>query len=270
MNPPNKTDMKTNITLSLLLLSSLYSFSQVLKPKNMCFIPKGTLTTKVDGGHREVPIDAFWMSELITNREYREFINALKVNPNDSIVIIDFQRYKETNDKELSTKRYSFEEVLVNVLDTSVWDSNAKYKNYFADKRFDNYPVVGVSYSNAVFYCAWRTQMENEVNRKKGLPFAVANRLPNEAEWDYVAGISANIKTNEISKVKSGKKNKYGLHSLNGNVSAWTSSSVPNEGIIIKGTSWKTDRQLNDRLVVKPDYKDNATGFRLVKTYVGQ
>lgn len=234
----------------------------------MCFVPNGTLVTKEDGTHREVPIDAFWMSELITNREYREFINALKTNPNDSIVIIDFQRYKETNDKELSTKHYSFQEVLVDVLDTSVWNANANYKNYFADKKFDNYPVVGVSYNNAIFYCAWRTQMENEVNRKKGLPFAVANRLPNEAEWEYVAKIAPNVYTKEISKVKSGKKNKYGLHNLNADVSEWTSSLALNGDRIIKGSSWETDRQLNDRLVVKSDFRDNATGFRMVKTYV--
>lgn len=262
--------MKTKIALSILILTSFYSFSQVSKPKNMRFVPMGTVVLKEDIGDREETVNAFWMSEQITNREYREFIDALKNSPNDSIVIIDYRKYKETNDKEKSTKRHSYREVLELALDTSVWDSNEKYQNYFDDKKFDDYPVVGVSHISAVFYCAWRTKMENKTNRKKGLPFAVENRLPSEAEWEYVAANTSHVNTKVIAKVKSGKKNKYGLHNLNGNVSEWTSSSAPNGDRIIKGTSWKTDRQLKDRFVVQPDFRDNATGFRLVKTYVGR
>jgi len=260
--------MKTTITLAILTLTSFFSFSQIKKPKNMSFVPMGTIVVKNDTTTKKISIDAFWMSEEVTNKEYREFINSLKNNPNDSIGIIDFNKFKETKNKKEALKLYSYRDILANVIDTSVWNSDKNLKNYFTDKKFDDYPVVGVTFLNAVLYCCWKTKMENEINKNKGLLNVMVNRLPTETEWEYAARNSPDAQTKKITKAKSGKKNAFGLYNLNDNVSEWTSSTSENGEVIIKGSSWKTERKLNERVLVKPEFRDNATGFRIVKSYV--
>ncbi len=44
----------------------------------------------------------------------------------------------------------------------------------------DSRPIVGVTYIEALLYCAWRTE-------KEGLSSEQAYRLPTEAEWEYAA-----------------------------------------------------------------------------------
>jgi len=260
--------MKTTITIAILILTSFLSFSQIKKPKNMNFIPMGTLVIKNDTITREVSINAFWMSEEITNKEYREFINSLKNNPNDSIGVIDFNKFEKTKNKKEVLKFSSYRDILENVIDTSVWNSDNQYKNYFNDKKFDDYPVVGVTFTNAVLYCCWKTKMENEENKKKNSPYTTIYRLPFEAEWEYVATKSSSEQTREITKAKSGVKNEFGLYHLNDNVSEWTLSSAENGEKIIKGSSWKAIRKPDERIQVKNEFRDNATGFRIVKSYL--
>lgn len=260
--------MKTTITITIFIFSSFLSFSQIKKPKNMNFIPMGTIVMKSDTITKEVSINAFWMSEEITNKEYREFIKSLKDNPNDSIGVIDFDKFGKNKNKKEAIKIFSYREILENVIDTSVWNSDNKYRNYFNDKKFDNYPVVGVTYTNAVFYCCWKTKMENEKNKKENLPYTTIYRLPFEAEWEYVASKSSNEPTKEIAKAKSGVKNEFGVYNLNGNVSEWTLSTTLNGEKIIKGSSWKNIRKTDEKIQVKTDFRDNATGFRIVKSYL--
>ena len=147
--------------------------------------------------------------------------------------------------------------------DTTVWIKDFTYSynepmhnDYFSHPAYQDYPVVGISWSQAVAFCNWRTKFKNGYQRDKGKPNVSRFRLPNEAEWEYAArgGIPsgtypwgspyllndracflANFKPLRgdyavdqavyTVEAKSYLPNDYNLYNMAGNVSEWTNSS---------------------------------------------
>ncbi len=74
-------------------------------------------------------------------------------------------------------------------------------KDYFTNPFFRFYPVVGITYEQAVTYCKWRTSIVNELNRRqmtsKGVvppkKFIIEFRLPTEREWETYAACGINL-----------------------------------------------------------------------------
>jgi formylglycine-generating enzyme required for sulfatase activity len=70
---------------------------------------------------------------------------------------------------------------------------------YFRHPNFDNYPVVSISYEQAIDYCKWRTDIINEgiyrqnnksLKKEKipdNIPIIYKLRLPTRSEWIKVA-----------------------------------------------------------------------------------
>jgi gliding motility-associated lipoprotein GldK len=146
--------------------------------------------------------------------------------------------------------------------DTLVWIRDFSYsynepmtKRYFAHPSFGNYPVVGVTWKQAVAFCHWRTHIQNAYLEKKKMAVDGDYRLPSEAEWEYAARggrtnsmypwgnyylrnkkgcLLANFKPGRGNYAEDGGfytvkadaywANDYGLYNMAGNVAEWTGS----------------------------------------------
>ncbi|NRA13755.1 MAG: SUMF1/EgtB/PvdO family nonheme iron enzyme, partial [Crocinitomicaceae bacterium] len=74
--------------------------------------------------------------------------------------------------------------------DTLVWNTkmgdNNKYVDYYLrHPAYESYPVLGVSYNQAVAYADWFTEQYNRRTEKEFKE--VKFRLPTEEEWEYAA-----------------------------------------------------------------------------------
>jgi gliding motility-associated lipoprotein GldK len=146
--------------------------------------------------------------------------------------------------------------------DTLVWMRDFSYsynepmtQRYFAHVAFGNYPVVGISWKQAMAYCNWRTLYLNSFLDRKGRMTESGFRLPTEAQWEYAARggrsqapypwggmylrnkkgcLLANFKPGRGNYPEDGGfytvradaywPNDYGLYNMSGNVAEWTSS----------------------------------------------
>lgn len=147
--------------------------------------------------------------------------------------------------------------------DTLAWMHDYAYAfnepmttEYFWHPAFDDYPVVGINWEQAVAFTKWRTQIMNRFLRKNNEPTLPEFRLPTESEWEYAARggqdlspypwggpytrnhkgcFLANFKPLRGNytadgglrsvKVASYNPNAYGLYDMAGNVSEWTSNT---------------------------------------------
>jgi gliding motility-associated lipoprotein GldK len=146
--------------------------------------------------------------------------------------------------------------------DTLVWVRDFSYsynepmtRNYFWHPAFDDYPVVGVNWHQAVAFGAWRTKFWNDYHMANEMVINDDFRLPTESEWEYAARggrknaqypwggpytrnskgcILANFKPGRGNYPEDGGfytvrsdaywPNDYGIYNMAGNVSEWTSS----------------------------------------------
>jgi len=146
---------------------------------------------------RRVTLNSFhiWDHE-ITNGEYREFVTWV----NDSI---KNQRRKENPNATIpfftpaDQMLYTFEtnefNTIINIYpDTACWVRELPYAynepmktNYWSHPAYNDYPVVGITYMQAVAFCHWWTQRINDALSKSGQRALI--RIPTEAEWEYAA-----------------------------------------------------------------------------------
>ena len=157
----------------------------------------------------------------------------------------------------------------------------------------DTYPIVNVTYMDAVAYCQWLSQK-----------FGGTYTLPTEAQWEYAARGGQNSKnykyagsnnieevawydenTNEkgIKSVGKLKPNELGIYDMSGNAWEWcldfygkyTSSAQkdpqgPGKGSykVIRGGSWyyvEDMSRITSRDGPQPNFTNYNYGFRVVK-----
>ncbi len=165
--------------------------------------------------------------------------------------------------------------------DTLVWMRDFSYsynepmtRLYFSHQAYNAYPVVGVTWKQAIAFTHWRTNNSDYFAGKPGRVDQKIDgiyRLPTEAEWEYAA--RGNSKSNAMypwgspytrtkegrllgnfkpgrgdylagnpnsdniytTKVKSYTENDFRLYDMAGNVAEWTSSAFYEGGFNFMG-----------------------------------
>ncbi len=166
--------------------------------------------------------------------------------------------------------------------DTLCWIRDFSYsanepmtRNYFWHPAYDDYPVVGVNWSQAKAFSHWRTKLW-DTYKSGDQPNTEAFRLPTEAEWEYAARgghdmapypwggyyvrnakgcLLANFKPGRGNYPEDGGlytvkadayfPNDYGLYCMAGNVAEWTETAFHEN-------AYQHEHDLN------PDYKYDA------------
>lgn len=230
--------------------------------------------------------DLIWDTEDYLDQNYAEVMDSLYLPPElwyDGLPKLDVSKLvytytwfdadaaaaesKRTKKQFIDRTPYIKKEEVQIYPDTTVWIKDFVYSynepmhnDYFSHPAYQDYPVVGVSWTQAVAFCNWRTNFKNSYQRKKGEPNVSRFRLPNEAEWEYAArgGIPsgtypwgspyllndracflANFKPLRgdyavdqavyTVEAKSYYPNDYNLYNMSGNVAEWTNSSYNSE-----------------------------------------
>ncbi len=79
--------------------------------------------------------------------------------------------------------------------DTAVWQKSFPYGNYsnpmvqhyYNHPGYANYPLVGITWNQAVAYCNWKTEEANKLLAAEGKTTTLTYRLPTENEYMYLA-----------------------------------------------------------------------------------
>ena len=226
--------------------------------------------------------DLAWDTEDYYDSNYAEVMDSLYLPPElwyNGEIKIDVEKLvysytwfdaesaaaesKRTRKQFIDRKPFIKKEKIQIYPDTTVWIKDFTYSynepmhnDYFSHPAYQDYPVVGISWNQAVAFCNWRTNFKNGYQREKGKPNVSRFRLPNEAEWEYAArgGIPsgtypwgspyllndracflANFKPLRgdyavdqavyTVEAKSYLPNDFNLYNMSGNVAEWTNSS---------------------------------------------
>ncbi len=271
--------MKKLTILTILLSFSLFSWKnpQPVTTKlrkvlgnNWAYIPSGQ--AKI-GENLQNVTDFYIFKTEVSNFDYLNFLESIK--DKNSV------QYKST------------------LPDTTVWKSDIiavkdnYVTQYFRYSGFNEYPVVGISHTNALLYCKW---LEENINARMESNEKVIIKLPSEIEWTRAARgdnqnasypwegsdlknkkgrILANYRKEKqqdfqgmiiTAGVKSYSPNQFGIYQMSGNL-----AEMLDEPKKVKGGSWnmpanalKIDESEN---VV---YPSNNVGFRPVLMVVSK
>ncbi|WP_423147532.1 SUMF1/EgtB/PvdO family nonheme iron enzyme [Rubrolithibacter danxiaensis] len=137
------------------------------------------LAYEYDNLRRRVTVASFYMDETeVANVDWREYLYWIRRNfPDD-------------------------QEYYYNALpDTLVWRRPLSYNepyvtNYFRHPAFQDYPVVGISWEQAVAYCEWRTDRVNEqILRERGALMDYKSLATNKGKSKGKAAATASTTT---------------------------------------------------------------------------
>lgn len=176
----HKHNCSSNLPANSLTDTLVYFFSAQSDTSNMMLLGSGRFLmggkendTKANNDeypNHWVYIDSFWVDKTeVTNRQFRLFVEATgykttaeRIAPGGSLVF-----YPSSDDKDLSWWKF---------VEGANW--RQPYGPGSNIDTMDNYPVIHVSWFDAMAYASW-----------------AGKRLPTEAEWEYAArsGLVGNL-----------------------------------------------------------------------------
>ncbi|ASB47901.1 SUMF1/EgtB/PvdO family nonheme iron enzyme [Alkalitalea saponilacus] len=170
--------MKRNVSLLLFLV--VVSVTNLLSQRefrleNMHYIPEGIMD---DDPNMEVSFPSFWISDQITNKEFQEFWQYAKSNPNVELSWAELTHAPgDPKPSQPVVRSILFSELLKEKPDSTNWP----VANYFESDQYADKPVIGVSEKLATYYCIWKTTKVydnlSERERDPVHPFIVAPDL---------------------------------------------------------------------------------------------
>jgi formylglycine-generating enzyme required for sulfatase activity len=242
----------------------------------------------------------FWIGKYpVTNAQYERFLKA----PDFSNLVywLEFPKFDENciyignwERTGMDWLKEQFEESKQKVLLPRYWDDN----NFGISNP--NHPVVGISWYEASAYSEWLFQNWDTLTESKANPAVKpqAIRLPLETEWATAAGgetpsdrypwdeagkattlLKDKLRRSNISESGIGHttpvnayplgRSPFGVMDMAGNVWEWQAnfSSDEKQYLVLRGGSWDNygdNARVSVRDDVRPDYRVNLFGFRLV------
>jgi formylglycine-generating enzyme required for sulfatase activity len=118
---------------------------------------------------------------------------------------------------------------------------------------FDNQPIVGISYEQALQYAAWRTDVVNEHLRATGAGYTVEYKLPTKIDFEEAHKQQKNVGANMQEMVADRSV-----------LQAFTNTQQA-KGFRLFNRSARQTASTNFQAYQKPDYQ---TGFRCVASIV--
>lgn len=271
----------------------------------------GDVNSPLQGRALNWDADLIWKTSEFPDEYYAEVMDSMYVPIEDSFDgrrMLDTKKLKykyawldrDAAARNKGDRKNFIKQEVVNVYpDTTVWvkDFNYSYndpmhQDYFYHEAYNDYPVVGITWSQAKAFCSWRTKKKNDFLRSKKHPSTVPSfRLPTEAEWEYAArgGLEystypwggpyttsdrgcflANFKPDRgdyavdgalyTMEAKSYNPNGYGLYNMAGNVSEWTNTAYNDDSYYIGSTmNPNVENPKNRRKVIRGgSWKDVA------------
>ena len=200
------------------------------------------------------------VDEMVTNREERLWQRFLS--------LIDSRTDDDTTDEWLVLKGAWQENAYIGYTPVT----NAQYKVFKPDYNYtagqDRYPVVNITYQEAMAYCEWLGTKDTKHKY----------RLPTEYEWILAAGHMPKDVAMNSNHVESGltavdayasSVGNCGGIDFWGNCWEWTSTQTESGNYLVKGGAWDTSRD-----ECRSEYSDTAldgskgypnVGFRVVR-----
>ena len=200
------------------------------------------------------------VDEMVQNREERLWQRFLS--------LIDSRTDDDTADEWLVLKGAWQENAYIGYTPVT----NAQYKAFKPDFTYaeghDRYPVVNITYQEAMAYCEWLGTKDSKH----------AYRLPTEYEWILAAGhmpkdvaMNSNHVKNGLTAVDAYASSVGNCGGIDfwGNCWEWTSTQTADGNYLVKGGAWDTSRD-----ECRSEYSDTAydgsqgyanVGFRVVR-----